>query len=129
MSKVVSNNLLLKDPPSDGKDRLYKVQFYNGLECFLVGKSLEDALYNCKIGYKYKKVNSEYVEGVGYKVHRFYIVPSWKDLLSKQQVLDNYVDRYNRSVINLTDFWAFYDEYKNNYYVVNKTTNQSIKIK
>lgn len=129
MSKVISNVLLGKDIPPDGKDRLYKVVFYNQLQMFLIGKSLEEAILNCKIGYKYRRVDDKYVEGVGYKVHKFYLVPTWRDLLSKQQVINNYTDRYRRQIIDLTDFWAFYDEYKKSYYITNKQTYQSITIK
>lgn len=129
MTSIVTKNLLSKDLEPNGKNRLYKVKFYNDLQMFLVGKSLEEALYNAKIGFKYRKRDGQYYECVGYKVNRFYVVPSWKDLMSKQEVIRSYIDSYRRQVIELTDFMVFYDDYNNNYYVVNKQTGQSIVIK
>ncbi|MFM7989889.1 MAG: hypothetical protein ACKPKO_62305, partial [Candidatus Fonsibacter sp.] len=102
MSKVVSGSLLSKDPEPDGKKRLYKVKFFNDLEMFLVGTSLYEAVYSARIGFKYRKKMGQYIECTGYKISRFYIVPTWRDLLSKQDVIKTYTDKYRRQVIELT---------------------------
>ena len=113
--KVISNVLLDKDRPNlTGKLRLYCIQSYNDLETYLTGLSIQDCIDRNEFKYKIKK---------------FHTIDSWKDLLQKQTVISTEIDQYNRKCITLTNFCGYYDDYANNYYIVNDSTRETITLK
>lgn len=113
--KAISNVLLDKDRPNTtGKPRLYYVKFYNDTEMYLVGLTLKDCI----------EINE-----IEDKIKKFHTVDSWKDLLQKQPIISTTVNQYKRTCITLQNFFCYYDEYANNYYIVNKVNKQTITLK
>ena len=114
--KVISNILLEKDRPNlTEKLRLYYIQFYNDLETYVTGLSIQDCIDR---------------NNFTFKIRKFHTIDSWKDLLQKQKVISSKVDQYNRRCITLINFCGYYDDYANNYYyVVNNSTRETITLK
>lgn len=116
MKKVISNTLLEKDKSNiSNKPRLYYVKFYNELEMYFVGLTIQDCIVN---------------HDLQFNIKRYHTIESWKDLLQKQKtILSTEVDKYKRTCITLPNFSCYYDEFANNYYVVNTTTGETITLK
>lgn len=118
----ISNRLRQKDKAKSGDtNTLYKIEYYSSTPIVLygVGKSLEEAVANIGI------VDSK---GKPKKVKSYYIINNWNHLKSVDPVINNYKTPYNRSVSVTSDFNCYYDEYDDNWFVVNKTTGHSIKL-
>jgi hypothetical protein len=118
--KAIGNRLKKKDQIND-QNTLYKIEYYSSTPIVLygVGKSLEEAVLNVGI------LNSK---GKLKRVKSYYIINNWAHLKSVDPVINTYKSPYNRPVFVTSEFDCYYDEYDDNWLVVNKTTGHSIKL-
>ena len=123
MSKrPISNKLRQKDKANTtSTNNLYKIEYWSTTPIILygVGKTLEEAVVN--IGIVDSKGKLKHVKS-------YYIINSWNHLKSVDPVISRYKSPYNRDVFVTSDFDCYYDEYLDNWYVVNKTTGHSITL-
>jgi hypothetical protein len=116
----ISNKLRQKDK-INRVNTLYRIEYYSNTPIVLygVGKSLEEVVAKISITNNKGKLK---------KVKSYYTINSWLHLKSIDPIINSYKSPYNRLVSVTSEFDCYYDEYDDNWLVVNKTTGHSIKL-
>lgn len=122
MTRYISKRLRDKDKANNTTtNNLYKIEYYSStpIVLFGVGKNLEEAVANIGITDSKGKLK---------KVKSYYIINNYSHLKSVDPIIRSYKSPYNRLVSVTSEFDCYYDEYDDNWLVVNKTTGHSIKL-